>query len=82
VTPATPIPGSTANKGVNSTEVPQVGSTETWEIANLTEDAHPIHIHLIQFQLINREGLALDMTNMDTPALYRATYDSAFPGGM
>lgn len=37
------------------TELPQVGSTEIWELINLTPDAHPIHVHLIQFQLLNRE---------------------------
>ena len=26
-----------------------------WEIANLTGDAHPIHLHLVQFQLLNRQ---------------------------
>ena len=42
--------------GIMATENPQVGATEIWEIANLTEDAHPIHLHLVQFQLINRAG--------------------------
>lgn len=37
------------------TELPQVGSTEIWEFINLTPDAHPIHIHLIQFQIMNRQ---------------------------
>ncbi|MBI5549434.1 MAG: multicopper oxidase domain-containing protein [Deltaproteobacteria bacterium] len=37
------------------TELPQVGSTETWEIWNFTMDAHPIHIHLVQFEVVNRE---------------------------
>ena len=32
---------------------PQEGATELWEIANLTPDTHPIHIHLIQFQVID-----------------------------
>ena len=40
---------------INVTELPQNGSTELWEIINLTPDAHPIHIHLIQFQLLNRQ---------------------------
>ncbi len=38
-----------------ATELPMVGSTEDWEIVNLTEDAHPIHLHLVQFQLVNRQ---------------------------
>ena len=37
------------------TELPQVGATEIWEIINMTPDAHPIHIHLIQFQILNRQ---------------------------
>jgi bilirubin oxidase len=38
------------------TENPALGSTEVWEIHNFTEDAHPIHIHEVQFQVINRQG--------------------------
>ncbi|GHO85780.1 multicopper oxidase family protein [Dictyobacter formicarum] len=72
----TPIPGSQpASMGQKNylTELPRVGSTEVWEIINLTEDAHPIHIHLVQFQLINRQ-------QFDKEA-YCATYNSLFPGG-
>jgi spore coat protein A, manganese oxidase len=36
-------------------EIPKVGSTEEWVIANLTADTHPIHLHLVQFQLLNRQ---------------------------
>jgi FtsP/CotA-like multicopper oxidase with cupredoxin domain len=39
------------------TEVPLTGSTEEWEIVNLTQDTHPIHLHLIQFQLLNRQSM-------------------------
>jgi FtsP/CotA-like multicopper oxidase with cupredoxin domain len=38
-------------------EMPRVGSTEIWEIVNLTADTHPIHLHLVQFQLLNRQTL-------------------------
>ncbi len=37
-------------------ETPRVGSTEEWVIANLTMDTHPIHLHLVQFQLLNRQS--------------------------
>jgi FtsP/CotA-like multicopper oxidase with cupredoxin domain len=43
------------NKSVYVTELPQVGATEIWEIVNMTPDAHPIHIHLVQFQVLNRQ---------------------------
>jgi bilirubin oxidase len=37
------------------TENPALGATEVWEIHNFTEDAHPIHIHEVQFQVENRQ---------------------------
>ncbi len=42
------------------TENPAVGATELWEMYNTTGDAHPMHIHEIVFELVNREGLVLD----------------------
>jgi FtsP/CotA-like multicopper oxidase with cupredoxin domain len=42
---------------VNVTENPTVGATEDWEIYNFTEDAHPIHLHLVRFEVIGREGI-------------------------
>jgi bilirubin oxidase len=36
------------------TENPAPGATEIWEIHNFTEDAHPIHIHMVQFEIIER----------------------------
>jgi bilirubin oxidase len=39
------------------TENPGVGDTEIWEIHNHTMDAHPIHIHEIMFEVVNREPL-------------------------
>jgi spore coat protein A len=38
------------------TENPAVGATEVWEMRNFTEDAHPIHIHLVQFEVLGREA--------------------------
>jgi FtsP/CotA-like multicopper oxidase with cupredoxin domain len=42
------------------TEDPAIGATEVWEFYNTTGDAHPMHIHEIVFEVVNREGLALD----------------------
>jgi FtsP/CotA-like multicopper oxidase with cupredoxin domain len=36
-------------------ENPAVGATEVWEIYNFTEDAHPIHIHEVQFEVVERQ---------------------------
>jgi FtsP/CotA-like multicopper oxidase with cupredoxin domain len=38
-----------------TTETPELGSTEVWKIINTTGDAHPIHLHLVQFQLVSRQ---------------------------
>jgi len=37
------------------TEKPVEGSTEKWQLINLTMDAHPMHMHLVQFQLVSRQ---------------------------
>jgi spore coat protein A, manganese oxidase len=37
------------------TENPTPGATEIWAIQNFTEDAHPIHIHLVQFEVVERQ---------------------------
>ena len=42
------------------TENPAVGATEVWEFFNFTADAHPMHIHEIAFEVVNRERLVLD----------------------
>ncbi len=42
------------------TENPAVGTTEVWEYYNATADAHPMHIHEVVFQVVNRQNLALD----------------------
>jgi spore coat protein A len=36
------------------TESPVLDSTEIWELANTTDDAHPIHLHLVRFQILDR----------------------------
>ena len=46
--------------GVRVTENPAVGATEVWEIYNTTADAHPMHIHEIAFEVVNRQGLVLN----------------------
>lgn len=69
-----PIPGFKPDgRGNWLSELPQVGSTELWEIVNLTEDAHPMHVHLVQFQLLDRQKIDADR--------YQEAWSAAFPGG-
>jgi spore coat protein A len=51
-----------------ATEVVQQGTTEVWEIANNTADTHPIHFHLVNLQVINRQA-----QNKIAPALPNET---------
>jgi FtsP/CotA-like multicopper oxidase with cupredoxin domain len=44
------------------TENPAVGSTEVWELYNATGDAHPMHIHEVAFELVNRQDIFVDAT--------------------
>ena len=37
------------------TEDPKAGSMEIWSFANTTGDVHPMHIHLVRFQVLNRQ---------------------------
>jgi FtsP/CotA-like multicopper oxidase with cupredoxin domain len=36
------------------TETPRLGAIEVWEIHNFTADAHPIHIHEVTFEVVDR----------------------------
>jgi spore coat protein A, manganese oxidase len=38
------------------TEKPVIDTTEIWEFVNLTEDTHPIHLHLVKFQILDRRN--------------------------
>lgn len=67
------------NRAFDSTDyqsVPvQSDSLERWELINLTGDAHPIHLHFTQFQLLNRQRI-------DAAGYLAATYgdDDVVPG--
>jgi spore coat protein A len=38
-----------------ATEPPRAGTTEVWQIANLTADTHPMHFHLVNVQVLGRQ---------------------------
>jgi spore coat protein A, manganese oxidase len=40
------------------TEKPRLGSTEVWEFWNASVDAHPVHMHLVQFRVLDRQAFA------------------------
>jgi spore coat protein A len=43
-----------------TTENPALGSTEEWLIWNATGDAHPVHLHLVNFEILGRQEIAWD----------------------
>ena len=45
------------------TENPLVGATEMWEIYNATGDGHPMHVHEVAFEVVNRQPI---FVNEDT----------------
>jgi spore coat protein A, manganese oxidase len=64
----TPLLGVYDPTGVNNlgtlsmhdpvTEKPKLGTTEVWEFWNASVDAHPVHMHLVQFRVLNRQAFA------------------------
>jgi spore coat protein A len=54
------------------TEKPQLNSTEIWSFINLTDDSHPIHLHMVRFQLLDRRPF--------DPAVYQLTRKIVFTG--
>ncbi|WP_377692898.1 multicopper oxidase family protein [Pseudomonas sp. GCM10022186] len=45
-----------------TTELPSLGSTEIWEIYNFTADAHPVHLHLVNFEILDRQVFEYQVT--------------------
>jgi spore coat protein A len=59
-----------------TTETPKAGTVEDWVYVNLTADTHPMHMHLVTFQVIGR-------TPFDVEG-YETAYggDNGVPGGI
>ncbi|MDL4843002.1 multicopper oxidase family protein [Aquibacillus rhizosphaerae] len=51
-------------------EKPRLGTTEIWSFLNTTGFTHPMHIHLIQFQILDRQTFDLDRYNSDGKIVY------------
>ena len=60
-----------------TTENPALDSTEEWEIWNVTGDAHPVHLHLVNFEILGRQEIKLD-ANTDEDGFIP---DGATPAG-
>ncbi|WP_209438295.1 multicopper oxidase family protein [Natronococcus sp. JC468] len=60
------------------TEEPELGTTEIWSLANNTSMSHPMHLHLVHFQVLGRQSLrdyepsedGVDPDALESPAPY------------
>lgn len=59
------------------TEIVKLGSTEIWSLINLTQDTHPIHLHMVRFQILDRQSFATFDYLADEKLTYTA--DRMFP---
>ncbi len=68
------------------TETPRLDEIEIWEFYNFTADAHPIHIHEVQFQVVNRqalvsegeENIAVAPAQLSGPPIPRERWETGF----
>jgi FtsP/CotA-like multicopper oxidase with cupredoxin domain len=48
-----------------TTENPALGSIERWNIWNVTGDAHPVHLHLVNFEIVARRAILWDSNTIE-----------------
>jgi spore coat protein A, manganese oxidase len=60
-----------------TTENPALNSTEEWEVWNVTGDAHPVHLHLVHFDVLGRRKIVWDSETNDEDRVL----DPALPAG-
>ncbi|MBA4373673.1 MAG: hypothetical protein C0402_12540 [Thermodesulfovibrio sp.] len=72
--------------GIPATELVRLNDIEEWDIVNTTVDAHPIHLHLVQFQVVHRQiydtftpATKNTVTQEFTPASYTAGLSAPVP---
>ena len=52
------------------TEKPVLNSTEIWSFINLTDDSHPIHLHMVRFQILDRRPFDLTVYQLTKKIVY------------
>jgi spore coat protein A, manganese oxidase len=70
--PEEQVPGEVLLNGYHFmepvTDIIKAGTTEAWQWINLTGDAHPMHMHLVTFQVVNRQAFDVDSYTADWAA--------------
>jgi len=62
------------------TEKPVLKSVEIWNLLNLTDDAHPIHLHLVRFQILDRRRFDAFAYHNRKALIYRGGATPPEPG--
>ena len=63
-----------------TTENPGLDTTEIWEIYNATMDAHPVHLHLVNFEVLDRAHFTADL--VEQPVMqHNGAFGSGFRMG-
>jgi spore coat protein A len=52
------------------TEKPVLNTTEIWRFINTTEDVHPMHIHLVQFNILDRQPFDVEAYMLDDTLIF------------
>jgi spore coat protein A, manganese oxidase len=52
------------------TEKPVLNSSEIWSFINLTDDTHPIHLHLVRFQILDRRPFDVNTYHLTGKVVY------------
>jgi spore coat protein A len=60
-------------------ETPKLGSIEIWEFLNLTDDTHPIHLHLVRFQILDRRSINIDEYVFNKKLIYLSPAEPPHP---
>lgn len=64
-----PVPFGPLHWDDSVTEAPQLDTTEIWNFYNFTEDAHPVHVHLAQHQVLGKSKISFsDAVNNANPS--------------
>ena len=58
------------------TERPVQNSTEIWSFINLTDDSHPIHLHMVRFQLLDRRPFDLSVYQLTGKVVFTGPAES------
>jgi len=62
------------------TETPRLNSTEIWSFVNLTDDSHPIHLHMVRFQVLDRRPFDLSVYQLTGKIVYTGPPVALAPG--